>query len=187
MEEKIEVPKSLWEQFGALFAGHKPEPQTPATVTPEQFAAAMQERDDMKARLDKLEAEKQHAAKVDQMTATLQDAKKFGKVFEADTMAAEAAEVFSGLNDAQLAYFSKLVSALSNQVKYSKLLAEFGQTGDAGASDPKQEFAAVIANTMKEQKVDYMTAFNLARAEHPEMAEAYDAAVSKKQIVKESE
>ena len=32
-----------------------------------------------------------------------------------------------------------------------------------------------------------MTAFNLARAEHPEMAEAYDAAVSKKQIVKESE
>ena len=62
MEEKIEVPKSLWEQFGALFAGKKPDPQTPATVTPEQFAAAMQERDDMKARLETLETEKKNAA-----------------------------------------------------------------------------------------------------------------------------
>ena len=136
MEEKIEVPKSLWEQFGALFAGKKPDPQTPATVTPEQFAAAMQERDDMKARLETLETEKKSAAQVDAMTAEIKG-EKYGQLFKDEKFAAEAAGIFVAIPEAQRKWVLQKFAALSAEVKMSKLLAEFGQAGE----HIKQRFA----------------------------------------------
>ena len=141
----------------------------------------MKERDEFKAEKVKLQKDAEHRTAVEKLTADLQKPDRFGKMFADAKFAGEAAEMLSSMTDAQREWIMRKFSAVQAQVNFTKLGAEFGQTGTTHAADPVEEFSALIKDKQKEKGFEnYGTALHAVRDANPEMAEAYDAAMQKR-------
>lgn len=163
--ETVNVPKNIWDKFTAwLDRMSEPpaEPETPEElqVKPDEFDAVVKERDDFRARLEAIEAEKERAARVEKFESELKDTK-------ADP---ELAALLADLTDEQAERITREIKALSAQA--AELDGEQGSEGEA-ITEPAAAFDAAIRAVMEEKKVLYHQAFEIVKAEQPELFNAY--------------
>ena len=153
--DNVSIPTPLWEKFLAVLhigGAEKPEPQPePEPVIPEEYAAAMVERDALKAEIERKDAEAAHKARVDAFAAQLAEVKIDG------------AEMLAGMTDDQAEWVMQQFKALSAQVKESALFEE------VGSDQPGEELSAndVVLKYAADHGMSYVDAFNAVRAENP--------------------
>ena len=168
MSESVQVPASLWEKIlTALNIGKpeitpdpvpkpKPEPEIPA-----EMRAAIAERDALKAKLEEIDKQAALRGRVEKFQAELKDVK-----------APEgAAEKLSAMTDEQASWVVEQFKAMGAQIDTGALFKEKGSAG-SGADNPQIALHAAITAVMAEKKVDYNKAFEVVRAEHPELIQA---------------
>jgi hypothetical protein len=177
-DEMYSVPKSLWDKFFSWFdrVSTVSEPVTSALETlditlTEEYKAAIQERDQAKAELEKLQAEQ---VKKDQFTALVSElqGERFGSVYVSLATAEEAAGMLSGMTQDQREWVMRNFSALVAQVNESQLTGEIGSTGAGADPDPMKALNAAIEAKMAEKSVRYPDAYAMVRAEQPELFKA---------------
>lgn len=164
-DETVQVPKGLLDRFMAIFDKRMSEPETPepapAPVVPDEFKAqfesATKERDEFKARLDAMEAEKVKAARVEHFGAQLKE-----------TKVSEGAEILAAMSDEQAAWVVTQFKALSAQVNESALFSEKGTSGGA-APTTLEALDAAIKGKMADAKLDYNAALIALRQEKPDL------------------
>lgn len=173
-EQSVTIPTSLWAKAMAkLFpdpeqmADPKPEP-TPEQegVKPEEFQAAVAERDEYKAKFEEMQAKQERQAQFDKFNAELKDTKLEGVENGPEILAAMTAEQA----DWVLAQFK----ALSAQVAANdKITEEMGNDGEnTTPDDPKEALNAAVLAKVKELKVTYNAAMEVVAKETPELVKA---------------
>ncbi len=182
-EETVSVPKSFWDTFVApIFAkkaepAPEPKPEPVKVVETDEFKAVAKERDDFKAKVDAIEAEKVRTALVAGIVKDLQDKEKFGMSYVELSKAEEAASMMAGMTEEQRAWCMRNFSALAVQVKTSNLLGEKGSEGSQAGEDPKAAFNVAVLAISKDKAIGYNAAFEQAKISHPDL---FAAAFSKK-------
>ena len=167
--ETVTVPVSWLDRlFGRnQDAPTPPEPQQHAAdagVDADRFAVVQAERDDLAARLERLEAERTHAARVERFESEL-----------AETPLAEDAELpalLAGLPEETAADLLRRFRALAEQARVAALTADVGHEGQATTGDPVMELDAAIRSVMTKDGVDYNRALGKLTAEQPELLKA---------------
>lgn len=160
MEENITLPKGFFEKYVAPLLS-KPEPEV-KTVVPEDYEATKLERDNFKAQIEKQEADKLRAGRVEKFSAELAEVK-------ADPT---LDELLADLPEEKAGAIMKQFRAYNEQVNASALLGEQGSNGGA-IEDPKAAFNAIVLKYAAEKKVDYNTAFEIVKAENPDLFTAW--------------
>lgn len=169
-EHTVQVPANLWERFMARLFDEQPEPATPEpqkqpsddyAAQVEQFKA---ERDQLAARVAEMEAEANHAARIDQFSAQLKET-----TLKED---AELHQLLADLTDEQAAPIVQRFKALSEQVRVSNLEKDLGGNDDK-SGDPVAAFTSLIENVMTERKIAYQDAALIVAKEQPELYRAY--------------
>ena len=175
-EETVQVPKGLMEQLTALFKPVVKAAEQTATVTiPEEYTAAVAERDQLKAQIAQIEADKLRVETVTRLGADLRS-DKFGQEF-AGTAAEDAASVLAGMTGEQAGWVMTRLAAMSKRIDYSAVTAEMGTDGANTITDPRQAFAAAVESKMKGTKMSYQDAYALVKNEAPDLFAAYAAHV----------
>lgn len=178
--ETVSMPASLLERLLALLGRTPTEPDAPdtpptapdpepvaalsATVTVEQFAAVQSERDDLAARVARMEADAARAQRVERFAAEL-----------AGTSLADDAELpalLAALPDEPATELTRRFRALAEQTRVAALSADVGHEGQAATGDPTAALDAAIRAEMTKNKVDYNAALSRVRAEQPELVAA---------------
>lgn len=156
--ETVQVPKSVWETFTAwLKHTTEPEPTKPPEI-PEEFKTAVTERDELKAQIQKMEADKTQAARVEAFAAQLRE-----------TKVTEGAGMLAAMSEEQAAWVITQFKALSKQIDESALLGEKG-SNQSGATDTVTAVNAAIQAKAAELKINpYPDAFEIVRRERPEL------------------
>jgi len=161
--ENVEVPKTLWDKFTAWFNKRvdESEPAEPvAPEVPEEFKAALKERDELKAQMQALEAEKARIARRDSFAAQLKE-----------TKVAEGADKLAAMTDETAAWVIQNFKALSAQINESALLGELGTTGE-GAGDPSKTIDEAVKALAAEKEISYPEAMIILAHDKPEMFKA---------------
>lgn len=168
--DTVTVPVSWLDR---LFGRNQEDPTPPeppqqhaanAGVDAERFAAVQAERDDLAARLERLEADRAHAARVERFEGEL-----------AETALADDADlpgILAGLPDETAAELVRRFRALAEQARVAALTADVGHEGQPATGDPVAELDAAIRSTMTKDGVDYNRALNKVTAEQPELLKA---------------
>ena len=178
MGDTVEVPIKFWDKFMAgLFVNppEKPEVKEPEvpTVDVEKFEAMELERDDYKAKIETMEAEKEQKEKMSAIAKEF-DTEEYGTAYIELGNAEESAEVLAGMSDEQRDWVMTNFKALSKQIKDSALIGELGTTGEGiDEDDAAGQLNAVVLARAKEDKSSYAAALSLVSAEQPELVEAY--------------
>jgi hypothetical protein len=174
MSDTVEIPRTFWEELKAKIFPERPEsvPEAPKPEIPEEYRAAMTERDQYKAELERLKAEQAKAEQLAALVAQLQDQEKFGAMYSTLEAANEAAEMLVGMTAEQREWCMRNFSALAAQVRESALLAEHGSSGEGAPEDPAQMIQAAIQARMEEKHETYVQAFDALRNERPELFRA---------------
>jgi len=163
--ENVTVPASLWEKFNA-FIDSRLTPPTPekVEVIPDDYAAAKQERDELKAKIETQEKDAARKALVEKFNAELKETK-------ADPA---LAELLAGVPAETAEAIMRQFKALSEQVKEGELTGEKGQEGEPASRDPKAEFNAAVLAMTTEKGINYNAAFAQVKADKPDLfAEAF--------------
>lgn len=158
---------NLWERFTAAIErmserepAPAPEVEEEPGVDPEQFEAAVQERDEYKAKFEALEAEGARKEKVEKFAAEL----PAGEIFSTEDF-----ELLADLDTEQAEKVLDRFKALGAQISANdELTAEVG-TSAAGEDDPRKALNAAIEAYAAEHKVDYIAASRALAAEKPEL------------------
>lgn len=173
MEETVQVPKGIWDQFQSLF---KPAPavvETQAAATiPDEYSAAMKERDELKAKIEEIQAEKARIETVTRLGAEIK--MRLGQEFDG-AAADDAAVVLAGMSEDQRDWVMTRLAAMSKRIDYAMITAEIGTSGaNSGSGDPRQDFAAAIQAKMRaDSTLNYQQAYTLVKAEAPDLFHAY--------------
>lgn len=144
-----------------------PEPQNHAAeagVDADQFAAVQAERDELAARLERLEGERALAARIERFEGEL-----------AETPLAEDADlpgILAGLPEETAAELLRRFRALAEQARVSALTADVGHEGQAATGDPVADLDKAIRSVMAKDGVDYNHALGKVSAEQPELLKA---------------
>lgn len=149
-KEMADNEQNVFERFMAWVESRKPAEQPAPVVPADELTAAITQRDELKAKLEALEAQQQHAARVEKFAADL-----------ATTKAEAKPEILASMTDEQAAWVVTQFKALSAQINESALLGEKGSEGDGLPSDPKAALDAAARAIMAEKKVDYSAALRL--------------------------
>jgi len=185
-EDTVQVPKSLWEKIEERFFSRrlpvepevetsKPEPapaSAPAPAVPEEFAAAIRERDDLKAKFAAIEAEKARLVVVTGLVAQLQNQEQFGMHYVELNKAQEAAEMMAGMTEEQRSWCMRNFSAMAAQITTSALFAENGTSGAGPSGDPATALDVAVKAKMASAKLGYVEAFEAIRVEQPDLVKA---------------
>lgn len=181
-QENVSISKSLLEQLLALLNIGKPE-QTPEP-SPEpveetaQFKATAKERDEFKAKLETLEADKVRKETMSALTAQLQNKENYGMVYVELKAADEAAGVLSTMDETQREWVMRNFRAFITQIDETKLTGETGkEQATTTDEDPKLRFNALVIKLAEEKKINYVEAFELSKTVQ---ADAFQAAYGKK-------
>lgn len=187
MTDQYTVPKSLWDRFEAWLDGltkgevletapRQPDPEpdpTPDPAQSEAFQAAVAERDQFKAELEKLQAEREAAEKLAAIRAEF-DTEEFGMSYIELGKSDEAARMLAGMTDEQRTWVLQNFKALSKQIDESALTGERGTAGagvDAGDSPVEKLNAAILARTT-EKEISYGQAAQEIQTEQPDLVKA---------------
>lgn len=170
----VSVPETLWDRFTAWLDRREaqPEPAPEPTPKPEptktdEFAAALKERDEFKAKFEALQAEHNRAATIDKFEGELANTKIAG--------AEGAAEMLAGMTEEQAAWTLQQLRALSGQIEAGgdAITQDVGKTGGDGANDAVLQFDAAVKAAAEKDKLDYGDALQKVVAERPELYQAY--------------
>jgi len=154
METNQTLLQSFVEKFAAL-VDRKPEK---VEVIPEDYEATKLERDEFKSKLEAIEQAQKKAERITKFEVELKETK-------ADS---DMAELLAGLPEEQAEAVMKQFRSLSAQIKESALTEEQGSQGE-GVEDPKAQFNALVVKYSAENKVGYNTAFDVVKAEQPDL------------------
>lgn len=158
MEETIQMPKSFWDKFIAPLLDRKPETQVVEKL-PEDYEATKLQRDEYAAQLAKIEADNTRRERVEKFTADLKETK----------VNFELSELLADLPEEKADAIMKEFKALSAQIDESKLTQETGVSGAGEQTDPKAAFNAAVLNVSAEQKINYNAAFEVVKAQKPDL------------------
>ena len=188
MDENISIPRTWFERFFGLTsksATTEPPPATPETPPPpiavaesDAFKAAVKERDELKARLLKIEAEQAQTMRLSKLVTELQDKSKYGACYVSMTEAQAAASMLDTMNDDQRAWVLKNFSAYIHQIDESRLTGEIGTTGQQPGTGTTEGTAALALDTavharMQKDHLSYETALAAIQKESPDLFKAY--------------
>jgi hypothetical protein len=186
-DETVQVPKTLWDKFTAWFDKRVEEPapvpgtdpkDPPAPEVPEEFKAAVTERDQFKAELEQLKAKNVQIERLAAIQAEF-NTTEFGMSYVELGKAEEAATMLAGMSEEARAWCMRNFKALSKQIDESKLLAEHGSAGNSDLpDDPRAKLDAVVRAKAVEAKVDYNAALQIIVKEQPDL---FKAAYGKKE------
>lgn len=188
-DETVNVPKSFWEKVEAfLFTKQEPPKITDAGVVkppvddnPDEFAAAIKERDQYKAEIEQMKAAQVRAEKLDALVKELQS-EKFGAAYVELKTAQEAADILAGMTEDQRAWVMRNFSAYIAQIKESKLTGEIGSTGEGAPEQPGEKFDAKAKAYAAEKKVDLIAAYQAVAASDPELYQAWQVSARKREM-----
>lgn len=162
MDETFKVPasfKGLWDKFVASLAKAEPEK---VEVIPDEYKAAVVERDELKARIAEQAKATERKALVEKFDAELKETK-------ADpTLAELLADVPAETAEAVMKQFK----ALSAQIDESKLTGEQGTEGQP-VDDPKAAFNAAVLSLSNDKKISYNAAFEEVKTSQPDLFKAW--------------
>jgi len=168
VKDTIEVPQSWLEKLFAPKHEEAPAPETQPEI-PEEYTAAVKERDEYKAQLEQYEAEKKQA----ELFAAIRtefDTEEYGAAFKG--MADTAVEMLAKIDEEPRKWVLEQFKALSAQAEKSGLEEEIGD--DEVLPGGAQGYAAAIEAYMKANDgVDYVTAAKTVAAEKPELYREY--------------
>ena len=176
MTETVTVPADLWSKAMGFLFPHKDEPD-PAPKPPEeteQYQAVVRERDAAKAEADAFKAETARKESITALVAELQNKEKFGMVYVELKGAEEAASMMSSMSPEQREWCMRNFSALALQA--SAITTEVGTPGGNEGTD-RQQFEALVEARVKEKGIVYLAAYELVKAENPDL---FVAAFSRK-------
>jgi hypothetical protein len=180
-EEVIEVKKSLWDQFKALFIKHEDKggdpileapAETPVNQEPEKMEALQAEKEkleaeakqandkaeEMQAEVEKMKAETMRKERVDSFAVQLKE-----------TKAEQNAEMLASMTDDQAAWVITQLRALSVQVQANdQLTKEIGTPAEI-ETNPATRLDNEIRAVMAEKKIGYPEAFETVRKTKPEL------------------
>lgn len=175
MSDTVQVPANLWEKFMAnLFPSpedevvpeEKPEPE----VDVSQFESALSERDEYKAKLEKLEAEREREERMSALSSEF-DTDEFGAAYQDIGEDEEANEILLGMEDEQRDWVLSKFKAMSAQIDESALVEERGTGGSGHEITDVEELNSFISNQAKEKGISYKEAMRTVRQEMPEVIE----------------
>ncbi|KPJ95377.1 MAG: hypothetical protein AMJ53_02835, partial [Gammaproteobacteria bacterium SG8_11] len=164
MDESVTVPASLFERlFGRQESAPEPEP-TPEPdpgIEPDVYEAAIAERDELAAKIQAMELEKERAGRVDAFAAELAKHEAVaGNAVLAEALA-DVAEYDNDLANLLTVEVVKL-GAVADQAGITK---DIGSAGDGSDVDPTDAFnQAVLARSAKDG-ISYPDAVKLVAAE----------------------
>lgn len=171
----ITVPQPVFERLWTAFTswlegggtGNRDAQERPASdapsppaVSPDEFAALRQEKEDMAARLLALEAERGREKRVAHFSAEL---RKAG--LENEAMAA----VLAGLPDEAAGPVLQEYKALLEQVRVSNLTADVGLSGDPNTGDATTAFNAEVETVMRDKNLTYDKAYDEVKRARPQL------------------
>lgn len=168
--DTVTVPVSWLDRlFGrAQDAPTPPEPPqqhaADAGVDADRFAAVQAERDDLAARLERLEAESARAARIERFEGELAETPLAGD--------ADLPGILAGLPDETAAELLRRFKALAEQARVAALTADVGHEGQAATGDPVAELDAAIRSVMGADKLNYTQALSKLTAEQPDLVKA---------------
>lgn len=151
--------KTLIEKFTEFFSA-----KTQEAEQAEEYAAVKKERDEMAAKVAKIEAEQ----KAEELRAEIRGkhaTDEFGAAFKGMGEDAAAVEMLAGMTPEQREWVEQKFAALSKQVEESGLTKELGKEGEA--DEPKSLHEQISAYAA-EKKVSYIEALDALRKEKPE-------------------
>ena len=161
--------QTRWEKFIAWFEKEveapepQPEPEPQPAVEVEAYEAAVKERDEYKAKLDRMEAEAKQAERIGYFTTAMAETKAN----------IELAEMLADLPDETAERFVQEFKALSAQINESALIQEKGTSGDGASDDEGTALIQVINARMEKEGIDFNAAFTKVRDEEPELVANY--------------
>ena len=161
MEDQKEA--NVFERFVAWLEQRPPADPIaePEQEQPDEYAAAVAERDQYKAQLAAIEAEQAQKERVAQYAAQL-----------AETKAPDGAEMLASMTDEQAEWVVQRFKALSAQVNDTTLLGEIGSESEGAPVDPVQAFNAAVVAYADEHKLEYPQAVLQVATRQPELARA---------------
>ena len=165
--DTVAVPKDFWESVKDFFTFKKEEEPKPEPVeVPEEYTLAVQERDEYKARIEQMEAEK---AEQDLLSAIRSEfnTEEYGAAFS--QMADEAVEKLAKLDEETRSWIIEKFKALSAQVAEEEALTkEIGEDVQV-----QTDFNAAVEAYAAEHNMPYQTAVKVVAKEMPELFAAY--------------
>lgn len=176
MSESVTVPVSwldrLLGRVDEPTQEPKPEPQpepTPAGVEPDLYDAAIAERDELAARLERLEADQARAGRVDAFAAELA---KHEATAGNSVLAEALADVAEYDND--LAKLIQIeVVKLGAEAAQAGITKDVGASGDGTGADPVVVFDGAVKERAAKDEITYSKAAELVAREQPELYAAY--------------
>jgi hypothetical protein len=162
MNENVTIPQSLWDKFIApLFAKEPERVEVKVEVIPDEYKAAVVERDELKAKITEQEQATAHKARVEKFDADL-------KATKADPA---LSDLLADLPEEKAEAIMKQFKALSEQINESALTGETGTAGGA-VEDPKAAFNAAVLAISSDKHISYNAAFEQAKGEHADLFKA---------------
>lgn len=162
--ETVTVPVSWLDRlFGRV--PEEPEPPAPAaTVDADKLTAVESERDDLAAKIARMESDAAQAERVQRFAADLAET----SLADDDGLPA----LLAGLTDETAGELLRRFKALAEQARVSALTANVGHEGQAPSGDPVMELDAAIKSVMTAEKIDYVQAMARVRATQPDLIAA---------------
>lgn len=162
--ETVTVPVSWLDRLFGRVPEETPPTAPVATVDTDRLTAVESERDDLAARVARMESEAAQAERVQRFAAEL-----------AETSLADddgLPVLLAGLSDETAGELMRRFKALAEQARVSALTANVGHEGQAPSGDPVMELDAAIKSVMAAEKMDYVQAMTRVRATQPDLIAA---------------
>ena len=167
---ELTVPEAIYERFSAIF--NRDEKPDEDNITPDEFAAAIKERDEYKVQIETLETEREEQEQFEAIKAEF-DTEEFGIAFAEIGNGEITLDMIRRIRDLDVrAWVLQQFKALSSQIKESGLTDELGHDLEVDA-DPTAAFNAAIKAIEVDKGISYNAAMDIAKIDHADLFKAY--------------
>lgn len=173
MSETVEVPKQeFWDKVTALFSSSEEMEQAPPEleVDVDKLEAVQSERDEYKAKLDAIEAERKREELMSSIGAEF-ETDEYGAAYQDMGESEGAVDMLASMDKEQREWVLEKFRALSAQVDV-ELEEELGTSGEGiDEENPMGQLNALVSERAKADGVTYNEAVKLVRSEQPDLFE----------------